>query len=292
MELRQLAYFVAVVEEANFTRAAAKLHVAQPGVSAQIRQLEREFGHELLDRGGRAVRVTEMGAAVLPYARAALAAVEGARLAVDELAGLVRGHVALGMITSHNFDIPGLLAGFHEDCPAVEITLAEGNSDKLVEDVLSGHLDAAIIGIAGEPPAGLGVHVLVDQAIVAAVNHQDPLARKTRIPIEALRDRALICLPLGTGVRTALETDCAKAGFKPHVAFEAGTPQMLADLAERGLGTAILPESLVDLRPGLHGLAIAGLRGRLALVWRGDAPSSPAGRALVGRARRVLPAVV
>ncbi|GAB3882635.1 hypothetical protein GCM10029964_040690 [Kibdelosporangium lantanae] len=199
MELRQLAYFVAVVEEANFTRAAARLHVAQPGVSAQIRQLERELGHELLDRGGRAVRVTEMGAAVLPYARAALAAVEGARLVVDELAGLVRGHVALGMITSHTFDIPGLLAGFHDDYPAVEITLAEGNSDRLVEEVLGGRMDAAIIGIAGEPPAGLGVHVLVDQAIVAAVNQRDPLARRTKISVETLRDRALICLPQGTG---------------------------------------------------------------------------------------------
>ncbi|MFD1051752.1 LysR substrate-binding domain-containing protein, partial [Kibdelosporangium lantanae] len=139
------------------------------------------------------------------------------------------------MITSHTFDIPGLLAGFHDDYPAVEITLAEGNSDRLVEEVLGGRMDAAIIGIAGEPPAGLGVHVLVDQAIVAAVNQRDPLARRTKISVETLRDRALICLPQGTGVRTSLETACAKAGFKPHVAFEAGTPQMLAELAERGL---------------------------------------------------------
>jgi DNA-binding transcriptional LysR family regulator len=91
MELRQLAYFVTVAEEANFTRAAAKLHVAQPGVSAQIRRLERELGQQLLDRSARAVRLTEVGAAVLPYARAALQAVDGARLAVDELTGLLRG---------------------------------------------------------------------------------------------------------------------------------------------------------------------------------------------------------
>ena len=119
MELRQLEYFVAVAEERNFTRAAAKVHVAQPGVSAQIRRLERELGQELLDRGGRSVRLTEAGAAVLPYARAALAA-------VDELAGLLRGHIAIGTVTSHNVDLPGLLAEFHDDHPAVEITLAEG----------------------------------------------------------------------------------------------------------------------------------------------------------------------
>ncbi|HEX6445096.1 MAG TPA: LysR family transcriptional regulator, partial [Streptosporangiales bacterium] len=89
MELRQLRYLVTVAEEANFTRAAARLHVAQPGVSAQVRRLERELGQELLDRSGRTVRLTEVGEAVLPYARAALSAVDGARRAVDELSGLV-----------------------------------------------------------------------------------------------------------------------------------------------------------------------------------------------------------
>src|SRR5215207_1517289 len=100
MELRQLEYFVAVAEEGSFTRAAARVHVAQPGVSAQVRQLERELGQLLLDRSGRSVRLTEVGAAVLPYARAALEAVTGARLAVDEMTGLLRGHVAVGMLTA------------------------------------------------------------------------------------------------------------------------------------------------------------------------------------------------
>ncbi|GAB3574216.1 hypothetical protein GCM10027445_34680 [Amycolatopsis endophytica] len=83
-------------QSGNFTRAAQRVHVAQPGVSAQIRRLERELGHELLDRSGRRVRMTEVGAAVLPYARAALAAVAGARLVADEFRGLVRGRVARG----------------------------------------------------------------------------------------------------------------------------------------------------------------------------------------------------
>src|SRR5690348_13561504 len=100
MELHQLEYFVAVAEEANFTRGAARVHVAQPGVSAQIRQLERELGEDLLDRSARAVRLTKVGAAVLPYARAALASADGARQVVAELAGLLRGHVAVGMLTA------------------------------------------------------------------------------------------------------------------------------------------------------------------------------------------------
>src|SRR3954452_1135866 len=98
MELRQLEYFVAVAEEASFTRGAARVHVAQPGVSAQIRQLERELGQELLDRSGRTIRLTEVGAAVLPYARAALGAVTGAREVVYDLTGLLRGRVTVGML--------------------------------------------------------------------------------------------------------------------------------------------------------------------------------------------------
>src|SRR6266540_4363563 len=167
MEFRQLEYFVAVAAEANFTRAAAKLHVAQPGVSAQVRRLERELGQPLLDRSERTVRLTEAGVAVLPYARAALAAVAGARLAVDELTGLMRGHVAIGMVTSHSIDLPGLLASFHHDHPAVEISLSEGNSDQLIRALHAGQLDLAVIGSTTPVPG-------------QASNHASPSRRATR----------------------------------------------------------------------------------------------------------------
>src|ERR1035438_4832839 len=128
MELHELEYLVAVAEEASFTRAAGRVHVAQPGVSAQIRRLEREFGEELFDRSGRTVRLTEVGSAVLPYARTALRAVDGTRLAVDELASLVRGRVAVGMVTACStpalFD---LLAEYHRRYPAVEISISAGH---------------------------------------------------------------------------------------------------------------------------------------------------------------------
>lgn len=172
-----------VVEEACFTRAAAKLHVAQPGVSAQIRRLERELGQELLDRSGRAVRPTEVGAAVLPYARAALSAVAGARLAVDELIGLVRGYVAVGTVTSHNVDLSALLAAFHEDHPAVEITLAEDNSDQLIDALRGARLDAAIIAMGATPPPDLEIHIVADESIVAAVSQRDDLAKRSTIPL-------------------------------------------------------------------------------------------------------------
>ncbi|HZZ46674.1 MAG TPA: LysR substrate-binding domain-containing protein [Pseudonocardia sp.] len=292
MELRQLEYFVAVVEEANFTRAAARVHVAQPGVSAQIRRLERELGQPLLDRSNRSVRLTQTGEAVLPFARAALEAVAGARAAVDELAGLVRGHVAVGAVTAHNVDLPAVLAQLHRDHPAVDITLTADTSDRLISAVRGGELDAAIIAY-GDPPAGLRLRVVADEAITAAVAHSDVWADRDSVPLTALRDRVLISLAEGAGIRAIFTEACAASGFTPRIGYEAGNPQALAELAALGLGVAILPASVATGHPDLHRVRIDGpeLRGRLALAWRAEAAVSPAARALIERALRLLPPV-
>jgi DNA-binding transcriptional LysR family regulator len=290
MELRQLEYFVAVAEERNFTRAAERVHVAQPAVSAQIARLERELGQRLLDRSRRETRLTAAGDAVLPHARAALAAIANARLAIDELAQLVRGSVTLGTVTSHNVDIPALLADFHRAHPAVEITLSTDNSDALVDDVQSGALDAAIVSVgSGEVPSGLAAEVVTDEAIDAAVCLDDPWAGRTSIRLAQLVERQLIALPRGAGIRAQLERACATAGVTPRVAFEASTPVALAELAARGLGVAILPQSVSRSHPGLAAIAITPeLRGRLVFAWRSSGPMSPAARVLVEMARRQL----
>src|SRR5690606_37095049 len=134
MELRQLEYFVAVAEERNFTRAAERVHISQSGVSAQIRQLERELGAELFERHTRAVTLTPAGEAALGPARAALAAAAAVGQAVGEVTGLIRGRLTVGMVVGCTvtplFDA---LAAFHRAHPGVEISLQEGNSDQLVE---------------------------------------------------------------------------------------------------------------------------------------------------------------
>lgn len=292
MELRQLKYFVAVAEEASFTKAAARLHVAQPGVSAQVRQLERELGQDLLDRSVRTVRLTEVGAAVLRYARAALEAAAGARLAVDEFTGLVRGHVAVGMVVAcSSLDLTNLLADFHRDHPAVEITLAEANSDQLVDALQTGELDLAFIGLAAATPPGIEIRVVADEPLVAAVSRSDALAGAKTTTLEAIRDRALVSLPRGTGLRSCIDDACATAGFQPRIALEASNLAVLAQLAGRGLGVAIVPESVAHAHATeLHSITITRpqMRGRLALAWRAEGPISPAARALISRARTDL----
>jgi DNA-binding transcriptional LysR family regulator len=295
MELRQLEYFVAVVEEANFTRAATRLHVAQPGVSAQIRLLERELGEPLLDRSGRTVRLTEVGAAVLPYARAALGAVAGARDAVAEFTGLVRGQVSVGMVSSvstHELDLVGLLADFHQRHPAVEMTVSAEGSGQLLQDLQAGRLDVAFVGLAGDPPPGIDIHVVVDERLVALVAHDDPLATTETIELTKLADRTLIGLPRGTGLRACVDGAFAQVRLRPHMSFEADDPRVLAELAGRGLGVAILPESLLAGRETqLRAIAITpAVRGRLAFAWRPVGASGPATRRFVAHVRATLAA--
>src|SRR5690349_23433432 len=170
MDLRQLEYFVAVAEEANFTRAADRVHITQSGVSAQIRQLERELGTDLFDRSARTVRLTPAGAAALPHARAALAAAQAVRAACDDVNGLVRGRLRIGMVTGCTvtplFDA---LAAFHRRHPRVEIALAEDNSQALLDDVRAGHADLALAAMAGVLPDGLESLTIVSEGLVAAV---------------------------------------------------------------------------------------------------------------------------
>ncbi|MGK8490623.1 LysR family transcriptional regulator [Nocardia asiatica] len=295
MELRQLRYFVTVAREASFTRAAARLHLAQPGLSAQIRQLERELGHPLLDRGGRTVTLTEVGAAVLPLAQATLAAAERIAHTVDEFTGLLRGQVRVGLVSGaavEEFDVAAVLADFHHDHPQVGISLTEDTSERMLAALGRGELDMAVIGMTGaQLDPGIGVEVVLETAVVAAVAAGDP-GDDAEIPLTALRDRPLICLTPGTGIRGVFERACAAAGFEPAVAYEAAAPALLLRLAARGLGVAVVPELTAEESAafGVRTMRIIDpeLRGRLALVWRNDRPSTPAAKVLLGQLRIAL----
>jgi DNA-binding transcriptional LysR family regulator len=291
MELRQLAYLVAVADEGTFTRAASRVHVAQPGVSAQVRQLERELGQTLLDRSGRRVTPTDVGAAVLPHARAALRAVESMREAVQALSELVSGRARVGMVAAPGaFGVADLLAGFHAAHPGVEISLLQDESAQLLHGLNDGSLDLALIGVSGPGPAGIERQVIIDDRLMAGVHPEHPLAEHREVGLRTLAQEPLICVPRGTGMRSELQEGCASIGVEPHIAFEAADPFVLAQFAARRLGIAILPESAAGIEPSLRMLAITrpSLRSRIELAWRAEgtqSPIAPAARALIAAAR-------
>lgn len=276
MELRQLEYFVSVAEEANFTRGAERAHISQSGISAQIRQLERDLGAELFDRSSRTVALTAAGEAAIGHARAMLASAAALREAIDEVNGLVRGCLTVGMVTACTvaplFDA---LSAFHLAYPGIEITLAEGHSDRLVEQVRSGSADLALIGAAGELPEGIGGQIVISENLVAAVPPGHPLAGRPQVRLAELASYPVISMPAGTGVRTVFDLACAQDGLRPGIALQASAPSAVADLADRGLGVAIFSATMAaSYSDRLIAVPVAGIStpSLLALVWS-NAPS-------------------
>ncbi|MGT2531434.1 LysR family transcriptional regulator [Streptomyces nojiriensis] len=290
MELRQLEYFVAVAEEQNFTRAAERVHISQSGVSAQIRQLERELGAELFDRSGRTATLTAAGAAALAPARAALAAAGAVGQAVGEVSGLIRGRITVGMVLGCTVTpLFEALAAFHRAHPGVEIALLEDNSDRLVQGVRAGTVDLALIGTATANPAGLEAMTIVSERLVVLVPPGHPLAGRRRVALRDLGAHPIVCMPPGTGLRTVFDQACAARGIDPVIALQAGAADAVADLAARGLGVGILSESMAaGYRDRLTARLIEDVDtpALLSLVWRPG--QAPAVRELVAHARRAF----
>lgn len=288
MELRQLEYFVAVAEEANFTRAAARVNISQSGISAQVRALERELGAELIDRSTRVASLTAAGEVALGHARTALSAAAALRREVDEVNALVRGRVDVGMVTACTvtplFDA---LADFYSEYPGINIFLAEGNSDELIARVRSGSLDIALVGTAETPPEGLNSLVIVREGLAACVPVDHPLAAAAEVSLMDVCSHRIVCLPTGTGIRTVFDDACTARNLVADIALAASAPGAVADLAARGMGVGILSESMAqDFSESLVAVRISDIDidALLVLVWSDRV--SRAVTELVSRVRR------
>lgn len=290
MELRQLEYFVAVAEEGSFTRAAERVHISQSGVSAQIRQLERELGAELFDRSARAVTLTPAGKAALEHARDALAAAGAVGRAVDEVSGLIRGRITAGMVIGCTVTpLFEALAAFHAAHPGVEISLLEDASDRLAEAVRTGAVDLALIGAAARTPDGLDALTVVSERLVAAVPPGHALGKRRQVTLRDLAAYPVVCMPPGSGLRAVFDQACAAQGVVPSIALQASAADAVAGLAARGLGVAVLSESMAEShRDRLTAHVIADVRtpALLALVWR--PARNPALSALLIHCRRAF----
>ncbi|MFK0100223.1 LysR family transcriptional regulator [Streptomyces sp. NPDC091040] len=294
MELRQLEYFVAVAEEQNFTRAAERVHISQSGVSAQIRRLEQELGAELFDRSARTVVLTLAGKAALAHARAALAAAGAVGQSVDEVTELIRGRLTVGMVIGCTLTpLFEALAAFHEAHPGVEIALLEDHSDRLTDGVRTGAVDLALIGTATAAPDGLHALTVISERLVAAVPAGHPLTRRRRVTLRDLTAHPIVCMPTGTGLRAVFDQACAAQHLRPSIAMQASAADAIADLAARGLGVAVLSDSMAAAhRDRLTARTIDDVEtpALLALIWKST--HNPAVRELLAHTRRAFHAEV
>ena len=289
MDLRQLTYFVAVAEEGQFTRAAVRVSVAQPAISAQIGRLERELGEPLFHRDQRGAVLTAAGEALLPHARAALAAAERGRDTIASLRGVLRGRLRVGVSGPGDRRLATTLGAFHRAHPAIEITVSEQQNAPLLEAVAGGDVDAALVGMPGTPPPQVRTRVVAAVPLVIAVPRGHPLSRRQTVTLARLRDEPMITLTHGTGLRTVLESASRDAGFTPRITAETSDLASLVELVAEGLGAALLPRSALDgADVAILRLTRPRLERRTALAWN-PATTSPAGRAFLALAERHFP---
>ena len=245
MDTRQLQYAVAVAEELNFTRAAARCHIAQSGLSHQIAQLEREIGAALFQRTSRRVQLTRAGHVFLPYARRVLRDCGQALAEVAALRGVLAGRLRLGTIpfASAHVGLLALLRAYQESYPAIEVVVSDEGSLSTVTAILAGSTDAAFVGLFRDQlPAGLTHQLLALEPLVAVVGPDHPLRGAPAVDMGALADcsRFLESHP-DSGLRAQVDAACTRAGTRRQVACELRNPADLAALARQGLGAAIVP---------------------------------------------------
>lgn len=251
MELRQLKSFEAIARHRHFTRAAGELHLAQSALSQQIRKLEAELGFQLLERTSRRVELTEAGRLVLRRAQRMLAEADAVRSDLDDLRGLVRGTVAIGaMMPVGRFDLPELLAAFHERHPGVEISLREGAASEMLRLIRRDELDLGLSFVtARDAGEGVAVEQLAEEEIVIIAGRGTPLAARDRVTLSDLDGVELVGFLKGSAMRAAFDEALVQAGVRPRFGFESLQLEMVRALAARGLGATIVPRTFA-LTPG------------------------------------------
>ncbi len=255
MDLRQFQYAVAVADELHFGRAAERLHVAQPSLSRQIRDLERDLGVDLFTRTSRHVELTPAGTAFVAAARRAIALAAESRESAVAAAHGVQGRVALGFVASAAVEIlPRLVAEHRAARPLVRLILHEMTTEEQIEGLTSGDID---VGLSRdlEPTPGLRVETLRREPLIAAIPSGHPLQHRRRISLTDLEGSAFVTLPRQRVPRAwdRLLLMVQAAQVRPTYVQEANQFVTLLALVAAGLGVAIVPESVRTLRhEGVH----------------------------------------
>ncbi|HVU74674.1 MAG TPA: LysR substrate-binding domain-containing protein [Mycobacteriales bacterium] len=287
MELQQLRYVVAVTEERGFTRAAQRLRVAQPSVSAQVKALEEELGAELFVRARSGATLTGAGEVFLPWARQVLADIEAGRAGVRELLGLRRGRLALGATPSlATAVLPTVLTTFRERYPGVDLSLRQAGSRDLVSGVADGTLDLALL-ILPVRDRRVATRALAEEELVLAVPRTHALARRRTVTVADLRDLPLIVTREGYDVREVTLTMCRAAGFEPTLALEGGEMDGVLALAAAGLGAAVVPSIVVDPDGPLVALRFTGDIAPTRAIGLGEGRDRPRSSAAAAFAREL-----
>lgn len=247
MEFRQLLYAIQIASERNFSRAAEKLHIAQPSLSQQLSKLEKELGVLLFKRSTNSVELTHAGSVFVNRARQIVDMTEQLRREMEDLADLRKGRVVVGSVPMTGAHVlPDVLPAFRAAYPEIEVVLIEETSRNLEELTVAGNTDVCLLSLPLNEPA-LTYEPVIEEEICLAVPPDHPLARSggEPVPLGKLEDEPFILLKKGQGFRAIAHDLCGKAGFEPRVMFESGNIETVQALVAAGMGIAFVPRMIV-----------------------------------------------
>ena len=284
MLLRHIRYFLAVAEQGNFTRAAEALHVSQPTLSQQIKQLEETLGTLLFDRSGRAVRLTDAGVAWMRYAQLALQDLDAGARAIHDVATLERGNLRLAMTPTFTAYLVGpVIDAFYRRYPGVTLSIHEMTQDRIEALLAEDRLD---LGIAfGQAQlADIEAEDLFRESLNMVVGSNHPLAQRLEpLTAQAFEQQPLALLSEDFATRQFIDDYCRQQGIRPRVVVEANAIGAIIEMLRRGSLATVLPAAITQANPQLRVVPlVAAMPARRAvLLQRKDAYRSAASRALV-----------
>lgn len=284
MEFYQLGYFLEIARQRSFTRAAGRLHMAQPALSQQMKNLETELGTPLFIRGRKETQLTAAGKAFLPRAEALLSQAEAAKAAVSDVAQLRGGKLVIAAIPSVCACLlPGVLRSFKQQHDKVALQLIEDSSERVADYVESGRADIGFLQLPASKSAFKSQTVLTE-SFVLLVGRAHELAKQKEATLKQLAAEAFIFYK-GRARDAALES-CRKAGFEPRIVCESGELETVRSLVAAGLGIAIVPSLAAGSLPGsIRALTLRDprMQRQLAAIWPKSGSLSPAAEVLLGR---------
>lgn len=296
MELRLLRYLMCIAEEQSFTRAAERLFIAQPSLSKQIKLLEAEVGEPLFDRSGRRTRMTAAGEVLYQHAERIFKELDAAKVALDELAGLRRGSLTVGVLQTINASlIPRIVALYAAAYPAITLRIEERSADEIELGVLA---DRYQVGIAFAPPTyeHLEVEPLFEEEMVLIVSRKHPLAieGRWRMGVRELDRLPMVLLPPTYCTRRLWDTCARQAGIQPHVSVELNTISSILAAVGQSMSATVLPRMALnaDNQRQLVGIALyePTPTRTVGLLRRSGSHPSAAARAFVEVLRQVITA--
>lgn len=247
--LRQLDTFLEVARELSISRAAEKLHVTQPAVSMQMRQLEEAVGMPLYEQTGRKIRLTDAGQDFQQYAIGAIAQLKQLEDAMAERRGIKKGRVELAIVSTAKYFVPMLLVHFRKKFPDVEVVLQIHNRESIVNLLTRNELDLVIMGRTPDTIECAATAFATNPlGIISAPEH--PLSRRRHAPLSILNEQEFVVRESGSGTRQSMERLFAEHGINPHIVMEMPSNETIKQAVMAGMGLSFL-----SLRTVRHELA-------------------------------------